>query len=92
MRLRPFILSCSILFRISCSAAQTNNIEANLIRTATDSDYAVLSVMYWGQDGQRPDPEHSGVVGSSFLVNTHGYFVTAAHVLEQYKANSPSLQ
>jgi S1-C subfamily serine protease len=47
--------------------------------------------MYWGEEGQAPDPAHSGVVGSGFLVNTDGYYVTAAHVLQLYKPNSAQL-
>jgi len=91
MRLRSFILSCPILLGLPGYAAEKNGIEASLIKTATDADYAVLSMIYWGQDGQRPDPQHWGVVGSSFLINTHGYFVTAAHVLDLYKPNSAQL-
>ncbi len=72
----------------SCFAQAKDGLEATLIRTATDSEHAVIAVMYWGEDGNRPDPTRSGVVGSAFLINSDGYFVTAAHVLEHYKPNS----
>jgi len=63
------------------------DVERQLERTSHYAEFAVLPVWY-------TDPANtanSGVVGTAFLVTPDGYFVTAAHVLEQYKPKSAQM-
>ena len=61
-------------------AAQAGPLESALIKTAANSERAVLSV------AKESDQTHfADVVGSAFLINSDGYFVTAAHVLQPYQ-------
>ncbi len=76
-----------IFILAACGASSAQNVEKQLKRTAHDAEFAVLPVWY-------NDPvniANSGVVGTAFLVASDGYFVTAAHVLEQYKPKSAQL-
>ena len=60
-----------------------------LIRAAHDVEWAVIPIMYWGEHGRHP--ENAGVVGTGFLINKEGYFITAAHVLSLYEPDSSQL-
>jgi len=65
--------------------AQKDSLESALIKTAADSEHAVLGLLY----AKQSDPTHfANVVGSAFLINADGYFVTAAHVLQSYQPTS----
>lgn len=60
------------------------NIERQLEQVAQHVNFAILSVWY-----NQTEPRISAqVVGTGFLVTPDGYFVTAAHVLQQYKPDS----
>jgi hypothetical protein len=73
-------ISILVLSIAASLAAQTDPTESALIKTAADSEHAVLSV------AKESDQAHfADVVGSAFLINTDGYFVTAAHVLQPYQ-------
>lgn len=66
------------------SRVSAQNLEKQLERTAQHAEFAVLPVWY-----NTDSPTiNMVVVGTAFLVTPDGYFVTAAHVLEQYKAKS----
>jgi serine protease Do len=58
--------------------------ERQLKQIAYDVDFAVLSVWY----NQPGDQVNMQVAGTGFLVTPEGYFVTAAHVLQEYKPKS----
>jgi S1-C subfamily serine protease len=63
-------------------AAETDPLESALIKAAADSEHAVLGVLYQKES----DSAHfANVIGSAFLINADGYFVTAAHVLQPYQ-------
>lgn len=73
-----------VLIASSIAAQDTEN---RLKQISSNAEYAVLPIWY-------TDPTNlanSGVVGTGFLVTPDGYFVTAAHVLEQYKPKSAQL-
>src|SRR5260370_26586414 len=63
---------------------QAQNAEAQLKQVAYNVDFAVLPVWY-NKPGDQVDMQ---VVGTGFLVTPDGYFVTAAHVLQEYKPKS----
>ena len=56
---------------------------------ASNDSSAVVQLEYWGEGGTHPP--HPTVVGTGFLIGREGYFVTAAHLLARYKANSAQL-
>jgi len=74
----------TLLFLAGPVPLQAQNIEAQLKRVAHNVDFAVLPVWY----SQPGNPPNMQVIGSAFLVTPDGYFVTAAHVLREYKPKS----
>lgn len=64
---------------------KAQDIEAQLKRVAHNVEFAVLPVWY-NQRGVNMQ-----VVGTAFLVTPDGYFVTAAHVLHEYKPKSAQM-
>ena len=68
------------------SASTAQDVEKQLKRTAHHVEFAVLPVWYTD-----PATMNMGVVGTAFLVTPDGYFITAAHVLEQYKPKSAQM-
>ncbi len=66
------------------SSALGQNIERRLKQVSYDAQYAVISVWY----SESANISNQGVVGTGFFVTADGYFVTAAHVLEQYNSKS----
>ncbi len=75
-----FLLS---LFSVGIAVSQelsTQRLITQLVPTASD---AVLPITFWvdhSAPGQQDLPVESGVVGTGFIVNDRGYFITAAHV------------
>jgi serine protease Do len=66
------------------SGVFAQNIETQLKRVSNNVEFAVLPIWY-----NAPDPSFNMlVIGTGFLVTPEGYFITAAHVLEQYKPKS----
>jgi S1-C subfamily serine protease len=88
--MKPHLLAFLILLYSPLQFAQkVNNTEHRLERLSQDVEYAVLPVMDWGDPN---DPARvPTVVGTAFLVNEEGYFVTAAHVLQSYAPKSHRL-
>jgi len=79
---RLAVMTVWVLGAVASIAAQMDPLESALIETAADSEHAVLGVWY----GKESDAAHfANVVGSAFLINADGYFVTAAHVLQPYQ-------
>lgn len=76
-----------ILVVASASAKKRADPEMALMEISENFDRAMLPVMYW----ENGHPEHWGIIGSAFLINTDGYFITAAHVLKFYKKDSAEL-
>src|SRR5260370_5668044 len=66
---------------------QAQDIERRLEQVAYNVDFAVLSVWY-NKPGDQVDMQ---VVGTGFLVKPDGYFITAAHVLQEYKPKSAQM-
>ncbi len=66
---------------------QAQDIERRLEQVAYNVDFAVLSVWY-NKPGDQVDMQ---VVGTGFLVTPDGYFITAAHVLQEYKPKSAQM-
>src|SRR6266849_643543 len=66
---------------------QAQDIEQRLEQAAYNVDFAVLSVWY-NKPGDQVDMQ---VVGTGFLVTPDGYFITAAHVLQEYKPKSAQM-
>ncbi len=74
----------AIILMVSGASAQS--LEKQLERTAQHAEFAVLPVWY-----NDPATMAMAVVGTAFLVTPEGYFITAAHVLEQYKPKSAQM-
>jgi S1-C subfamily serine protease len=90
MRARVRLLSVFLLsVLLQSSVSPQSFAERRSIELARDADFAVLAIMF-GMDSEHPG-DSMYVVGTAFVVSADGYFVTAAHVLEQDKANSPQL-
>ncbi len=68
-------------------SALGQNIERRLKQVSYDAQYAVISVWY----SESANISNQGVVGTGFFVTADGYFVTAAHVLEQYNSKSEQM-
>jgi len=81
MKILPFVF-----ILIACSAS-ARDLEKQLEQASHYAEFAVLRVWY----GDTANVADWGVVGTAFLVTPDGYFVTAAHVLEQYKPKSAQL-
>lgn len=80
----------SLALLTSNSHSQTiPQLERQIVSTAKNVEYAVMAMMYWGPHANN-GPE-AGVVGSGFLINDEGYFITAAHVLALYAPESGQL-
>lgn len=76
-----------LVFLAASGTLQAKNIEAQLKRVAHDVEFAVLPIWYTEPGGLL----RMQVVGTGFLVAPGGYFVTAAHVLQQYKPKSAQI-
>lgn len=68
---------------------RAGSLEKQLVKVAHNIEWAVIPLMYWGPNGNEPDKAQ--VVGTGFLINDEGYFITAAHVLSVYKPDSGQL-
>ena len=66
---------------------KAQNLETQLKQIAYNVDFAVLPVWYNAPGNQIS----MQVVGTAFLVTPDGYFVTAAHVVEEYKPKSDQM-
>jgi S1-C subfamily serine protease len=82
-RFRSFAVMSILVLTVTASmAAQIDPLETSLINIAAASEHAVLGVWY----AKESDPgRFATVVGSAFLINADGYFVTAADVLQPYQ-------
>src|SRR5271169_3973543 len=80
--LRMKMLHALVLVLIA-SGISAQNIENQLKRASHNVEFAVLPIWY-----NDPNFVNTRVVGTGFLVTPDGYFITAAHVLEQYKPKS----
>jgi S1-C subfamily serine protease len=92
MKALQFVLAPVLLLGCLSGTAlsqRPDTVEKKLMRSAHDVEYAVIPLMYWGSHGH--EPEKAGVVGTGFLINEDGYFVTAAHVLALYESDSAQL-
>jgi S1-C subfamily serine protease len=84
--------SVLFIFAVAHFATAKGDIESNLIRVGVDAEHAVIDVTYWPDaDNTQTRIIATGVQGSAFLINSDGYFITAAHVLEHYQPNSAHL-
>jgi S1-C subfamily serine protease len=79
----------AVLWVNGFQAVAQSKTERELFRVGTELDHAVIALMDWGDNFPAEPPP--GVIGSAFLVNDEGYFVTAAHNLEHYKPHSAKL-
>jgi serine protease Do len=77
----------TLLLFFGSAPFQYQNVEKQLKRVAYNVDFAVLPVWY-DPPGTTADMR---VVGTGFLVTPDGYFVTAAHVLQEYKPKSAQM-
>lgn len=73
-----------LIFLAGSVPLKAQDAEKQLKQVAHDADFAVLSVWY----NQSGDQVNMQVAGTGFLVTPEGYFVTAAHVLQEYKPKS----
>lgn len=76
-----------LVFLAGSVQLEAQNTEVQLKRVAHNVDFAVFSVWY----DQPGNPPNMQVVGTAFLVTPDGYFVTAAHVLQEYKPKSAQM-
>jgi S1-C subfamily serine protease len=83
------VLSSFLFLTLSSRAQTTTQLEKQILKTARNVEYAVMPMMYWGPHAD--NGSDAGVVGSGFLINDEGYFITAAHVLSVYVPNSGQL-
>ena len=74
----PFALL--LAFALDFNAQTETSLERRIIETAQNVEYAVVPVAH------RQPQELPQVVGSAFLINDEGYFITAAHVLGETKS------
>jgi hypothetical protein len=78
------------VFLLSTCPCQANTGPAiSLVHVAADDSPAIFQIVYWGPDGH--DPSAFNVDGTGFLIGREGFFITAAHVLERYKASTGQL-
>jgi len=85
---RPyFITSLSSVSSVDTRDLSAQNLEQQLEKTAHHAEFAVLPIWY----NDVNDPSSARVAGSAFLVTPDGYFITAAHVLQQYKPKSAQM-
>lgn len=85
MKLR--LLAAVALLIVPLHAAE-NPTERRLKQLSKDIEYAVMPIMDWGEHYPSPN-EMPTVIGTAFLLNKEGYFVTAAHVLANHKDKNP---
>ena len=77
----------TLIFLVGSVPLKAQDIEGQLKQVAHNVDFAVLPVWY-NQSGNLVNMQ---VVGTGFLVTPDGYFVTAAHVLQEYKPKSAQM-
>lgn len=83
------LLFVIVFLLATCRVQAKTKGEMSLVQVASDDSPAILQMAYWGQNGS--DPNSFNVDGTGFLVGRDGYFITAAHVLERYKASTGQL-
>ncbi len=79
----------ALILIVGSVSLKAQNIEEELKRVAHNVEFAVLPVWYT-QSGSG-NQFSMQVVGTAFLVTPDGYFVTAAHVLQDYKPKSAQM-
>ena len=79
----------ALILIVGSVSLKAQNIEGELKRVAHNVEFAVLPVWYT-QSGSG-NQFSMQVVGTAFLVTPDGYFVTAAHVLQDYKPKSAQM-
>jgi serine protease Do len=82
-----FGTALTLVFLIGSLPISAQNIEAQLEHIAQNVEFAVVPIWY----SQPGDVVNMQVVGTGFLVTPEGYFVTAAHVLQEYKPKSAQM-
>ena len=82
-----FRIALTLFFVAGGLPLSAQNVEAQLKRVAYNANFAVLS-MWHNTMGDRPDML---VIGTGFLVTPDGYFITAAHVLQEYKPKTAQM-
>ena len=87
MKITFFGTVLTLIFLVASVPLKAQNVEGQLKQVAHNVDFAVLPVWY-NQPGNQVNMQ---VVGTGFLVTPDGYFVTAAHVLQQYKPKSAQM-
>jgi S1-C subfamily serine protease len=80
-------LALALVFLVGSLPLSAQDVERRLERVAVNADFAVLPVWY----SPPGNPAPMQVVGTAFLVTPDGYFITAAHVLHEYKPKSPQM-
>ena len=78
-----------LLLLLGQSMLQSNSVDKEpLVRLYADEAPGILQITFWPENlGQ----ENVNVDGTGFLVGREGYFITAAHVLQRYDANTHRL-
>ena len=76
-----------LVFLVGSVPVEARDAEEQLKQVAHNVNFAVLPIWY----SQPGDQVNMQVVGTAFLVTPDGYFVTAAHVLQEYKPKSAQM-
>ncbi|MGD0224194.1 MAG: serine protease [Terriglobia bacterium] len=65
------------------------SLEESLQKLAVSTEGAVVPIMFWPKDF--PTNPNAGIIGSAFLIDEDGYFLTAAHVIANTSPESGKL-
>ena len=82
----------ALLLASTSSFAAEKGFQELLYERAPQSEWATISLSCWSDFADNRFPPTEQVVGSGFLVNDEGYFVTAAHVVKTDHVGSDAAQ
>ena len=74
------VLVATLLIASPQSQAKDKGMQELLFERAPQSEWATIPLSCWPDFSNKNVPPTSQVVGTGFLVNDQGYFITAAHV------------